>query len=121
MTYWFSLIPCAPALEGRSALVWPCSQAAVAFKPLFLFLQLLSFLRNPNAQPLLVCSCSPSGGGFLVLERKGVLTPQLLACLLKDFIVGLKVFGPLFPLVKAHHQIVIKNICRNFKRTKPKH
>ena len=55
----------------------------------------------PNAQSLLG---HPAAVGFSVVQRgKGVLNPQLPACLLKDSIVGLaEVFEHLFPLVNAH-------------------
>lgn len=59
-----------------------------------------------NAQSLLG---HPAAVGFSVVQRrKGVLNPQLLACLLKDIIVGLtEVFEHLFPPVNAHQQIAL--------------
>ena len=65
-----------------------------------------SFDSYPNAQSLLG---HPAAVGFSGVQRgKGVLNPQLPACLLKDSIVGLaEVFEHLFPLVNAHQQIAL--------------
>lgn len=68
----------------------------------------------PNAQSLLGCQASVD---FPVVWRgKGVFNPQLLACLLKDRIVGLaEVFEHFLPLVNAHQQIALVGfvLCEN--------
>lgn len=71
-----------------------------------MLLQLLNLLENSNAQSLL--------GHLVVVDfsvvwrGKGVLNPQLLACLLKDRIVGFtEVSEHLLPLVNAHQQTVL--------------
>ena len=60
----------------------------------------------PNAQSLLG---HPAAVDSLAVQRgDGVLNPQLLARLLKDFVVGLaEVCEHLFPLVNAHQQIAL--------------
>ena len=71
-----------------------------------MLLQLWNLLENPNAQSLI--------GHLVVVDfsvvwrGKDVLNPQLLACLLKDRIVGLtEVSEHLLPLVNAHQQIAL--------------
>ena len=71
-----------------------------------MLLQLWNLLENPNAQSLI--------GHLVVVDfsvvwrGKDVLNPQLLACLLKDRIVGLtEVSEHLLPLVNAHQQILL--------------
>ena len=71
-----------------------------------MLLQLWNLLENPNAQSLI--------GHLVVVDfsvvwrGKDVLNPQLLACLLKDRIVGLtEVSEHLLPHVNAHQQIVL--------------
>ena len=66
---------------------------------------LLCLLENVNIQNLLG---HHSGELFSSTEEKGILSPQLLAYLFKDIIVGLtEVFEHLFPLIAAYQQIAL--------------
>lgn len=68
-----------------------------------------SAFKPPGKPDCTEPSWSPSCSGlFGSTEGKGVLSPQLLAHLLKDVVGGLgEVFEHLFPLSNAHQQIAL--------------